>query len=187
MKRAAAAAAALLLACELHAGGAKAPDPEPEAQVEEPAPTASSAAEPDAGPPLVEDWNDAGIAWRSYADGIAEATKARKPIVLIFFTTWCPHCKRWSHVFSDPGIVALAKSFVMIRVDKDRSKVLSDTYAVDGTYVPRLYFLGPDAKLEATIQSANPKFHYFYDENDPGPTREAMEKALARFTGDAAP
>ncbi len=187
MKHAAAAVALLALACELHAGGAKAPDPEPEGQVEEPAPSASVASEPDAGPPLVEDWNDAGIAWRSYADGIAEATKAHKPIVLLFFTTWCPHCKRYSHVFSDPGIVELAKSFVMIRVDKDRSKALSDTYSIDGTYVPRVFFLGADAKLDPTIQSASPKFHYFYDELDPQPTREAMQKALTRFAGDAAP
>ncbi len=178
-----------LAACELHGGGARAPDPEPTGEVEETPPVASGAiaTADDGGPALVEDWNDAGIAWRSYADGVAEATRVRKPIMLIFFTTWCPHCKRYSHVFSNPAVVELAKSFVMIRVDKDRSKALSDTYAVDGTYVPRVFFSSADGKLDPTLQSASTKFHYFYDEDDAAPTRAAMEKALSRFMADASP
>src|SRR5207249_646450 len=65
-----------------------------------------------------EDWNDKNIQWMTYDDGLAAAKKGHRPICLIFYTTWCPHCANYSKVFGDPKVVEKAKSFVMIRLDK---------------------------------------------------------------------
>ncbi len=51
------------------------------------------------------DWNDKQIRWQSYQDGLAAAKKEKKPICLIFYTEWCPHCANYSAVFHDPKVV----------------------------------------------------------------------------------
>src|SRR5947207_3393510 len=71
------------------------------------------------------DWNDGQVAWKSYEDGMALAKKEQKPVCLIFFTEWCPHCRNYSGVFHDPKVVEQAKQFVMIRLDKDKNAELS--------------------------------------------------------------
>ena len=47
------------------------------------------------------DWNDANVAWKSYDEGVALAKKEKKPICLVFYTEWCPHCANYSAVFHD--------------------------------------------------------------------------------------
>jgi thiol:disulfide interchange protein len=83
------------------------------------------------------DWNDSGIAWQPYEKGIAEAKAEKKPICMVFYTEWCPHCTNYSKVFHDPKVVEQSKSFVMIRLDKDQNKELSKQFAPDGEYIPR--------------------------------------------------
>jgi protein-disulfide reductase (glutathione) len=110
------------------------------------------------------DWNDAGIAWRSYADGLAEAQKAGKPICLIVFTEWCPHCKNYSAVFHDAKVVEMSKRFVMIRLDQDQNKDLLKNFGPDGQYIPRTFFLSSDGKLDADLRAPREPYRYFYDE-----------------------
>src|SRR5262245_2473407 len=87
------------------------------------------------------DWNDGAIAWQPYEAGLAQAKKDKKPVCLVFFTEWCPHCANYSKVFHDPAVVTKSKSFVMIRLDKDQNAELSTKYAPDGQYIPRTFFL----------------------------------------------
>lgn len=129
------------------------------------------------------DWNDSGIAWRPYAEGIAEAKAGGKPVCLVFFTQWCPHCTNYSRVFHDPRIVERAKSFVMIRLDKDQNAELSARYAPDGEYIPRTYFLTSDGTLRPEITERRPSYKYFYREDDPAALLRGMEEALGTPTG----
>src|SRR5215510_12314691 len=71
------------------------------------------------------DWNDTGVAWQPFEAGLAAAKKEKKPIRLIVFTEWCPHCTNYSKVFHDPRVVEQSKKFVMIRVDKDKNGEVS--------------------------------------------------------------
>ena len=128
------------------------------------------------------DWNDAGIAWRSYEEGLKEANAQKKPICLVFYTDWCPHCTNYSRVFHDAGIVAKAKSFVMIRVNKDQNAELSKKYAPDGEYIPRTYFLAPDGTLNESITEQRPSYKYFYNESVPSSLLRGMDAALAAFS-----
>src|SRR3990172_11058315 len=109
------------------------------------------------------DWNDAKVGWKSWDDGLAAAKKEKKPICLVLFTEWCPHCTTYSKVFHDPKVVETAGKLVMIRLDKDKNAELSKKYAPDGEYIPRTFFLAPDGILAADIHAPRDRFRYFYD------------------------
>jgi hypothetical protein len=127
------------------------------------------------------DWNDTGIAWQPYEKGLAEAKEKKKPICLVFYTDWCPHCTNYSKVFHDPKVVEQSKSFVMIRLDKDENKELSSKYAPDGEYIPRTYFLSSDGKLDASVHALRDKYQYFYDEHQPASILAGMESARKKL------
>ncbi len=128
------------------------------------------------------DWNDQGVAWKSYDDALAEAKKSKKPICLIFYTQWCPHCQNYSGVFHDPKVVEKSKEFVMVRIDADKDQKLSDQFALDGKYIPRTYFLAPDGKVDAEITvTGRDKFKYFYDEKNPASVLAGMDTALKKL------
>jgi protein-disulfide reductase (glutathione) len=129
------------------------------------------------------DWNDAQIGWKSYEDGLALAKKERKPICLIFYTEWCPHCRNYSGVFHDPKVVEKSKQFVMIRLDKDKNHEISSKYAPDGEYIPRTYFLTADGALDPEIHAARDQFKYFYDETQPAGVLSGMDNALKKTKG----
>ena len=129
----------------------------------------------------VGDWNDAQVGWKSYEDGLALAKKERKPICLVFFTEWCPHCRNYSAVFHDPKVVEKSKQFVMIRLDRDKNGEISKKYAPDGEYIPRTYFLTPDGTLDPEIHAPRPQYKYFYDEMQPGGVLSGMDQALKKM------
>ena len=54
------------------------------------------------------DWNPGAIAWQPYTEGLAAAKAQKKPVCLVFYTDWCPHCHNYSQLFHAPEIVALA-------------------------------------------------------------------------------
>jgi hypothetical protein len=127
------------------------------------------------------DWNTAGIAWMDYDAGLTAAKSSGRPICLVFFTEGCPHCTTYSKVFHDAAVVERAKSFVMIRLDRDRSAALSAKYAPDGNYIPRTYFLSPDGTLHPDLKAPRDEFKYFYDESNPQSLLQGMQRALAKL------
>jgi thiol:disulfide interchange protein len=141
-----------------------------------PAKPASNAPHADA-----ETWNAAQIDWQPYEAGLAQAKAQNKPVCLVLYTHWCPHCKNYSRVFDDAKIVEKARSFVMIRMNAEEHREVAQKYAVDGTYIPRTYFLGPDGAL-ADVHAPRPKFKYFYDERNPGSLLAGMDEALRKIT-----
>jgi len=128
-----------------------------------------------------ENWNDANIKWQSYEEGLKAAKEEGKPVCLIFYTSWCPHCTNYSKVFSDEKIVEKAKSFVMIRLDSDKNKDISTKYKPDGEYIPRTFFLTSQGELDPALSEARPQYKYFYSENDPASILGGMDRALAKL------
>jgi protein-disulfide reductase (glutathione) len=127
------------------------------------------------------DWNDQQIGWKPYEDGLALAKKERKPICLVFYTEWCPHCRNYSGVFHDAKVVEKSKQFVMIRLDRDKNGEISKKYAPDGEYIPRTYFLTADGVLDPEIHAPRPQYKYFYDEMQPGGVLSGMDQALKKM------
>jgi len=127
------------------------------------------------------DWNDAQIQWQPYKEGLAAAKKAKKPICLVFYTDWCPHCANYSGVFHDPKVIEMSKKFVMIRLNNDKEPDLSKEYAGDGRYIPRTFFLSSDGKLDPAIHVQRERFQYFYDEKNPASVLAGMQEALKKL------
>ena len=123
------------------------------------------------------DWNDSGIKWQPYDEGVKLAQKEKKPICLVVFTEWCPHCKNFAQVFHDPKVVEQAKKFVMVHVDKDQNAEVSKKYRPDGDYIPRTFFLKSDGTLDPEITAPREQYKYFYDEKDPAGVLTAMSAA----------
>jgi len=128
-----------------------------------------------------QDWNDANVKWMTYDAGLAEAKKSGKPICLVFYTTWCPHCTNYAKVFNDPTVVEKSKSFVMVRLDKDQNQEISKKFAPDGEYIPRTYFLSSTGELDASLTENRPQYKYFYDESNPGAITAGMDRALKKL------
>jgi thiol-disulfide isomerase/thioredoxin len=149
------------------------------------APIATTVAAPSPAPTAPktqkEDWNDANIAWQTYEAGLARAKKENKPVCLVFFTNWCPHCRNYSRVFSDPRIVTRAKDFVMIRLNGDEVPEISAAHSPDGGYVPRTFFLSSEGKILADVHAQRPKYVHFYDESNPESLLGGMDSALKKI------
>lgn len=128
-----------------------------------------------------DNWNDDKIKWMPYEDGLKAAKAGNKPVCLIFFTSWCPHCSNYAKVFNDDKVVEKSKSFVMIRLDADKNKEISQKYGPDGEYIPRTFFLSADGKLDPDLSEARPQFKYFYSESDPGSILAGMDRALKKL------
>jgi thiol:disulfide interchange protein len=142
-----------------------------------PAPTATARPAPSAG----ESWNVSQIDWQPYEAGLRLAKAQHKPVCLVFSTTWCPHCKNFSHVFDDQRVVARAHDFVMIHLDADAEEGIAAKYALDGSYIPRTFFLKPDGTLDDTIHAPRARSRFFYDEYDPGSLLAAMDTARQKL------
>jgi thiol:disulfide interchange protein len=131
--------------------------------------------------PAEIDWNDAAMQWKPLAEGLEEAAAKKKPVCLVVFTTWCPHCKRYSRVFHDPRVAFEAKGFVMIKLDQDESEAESARYNVDGTYIPRTFLLASNGDIDREIHAPRPTYRHFFDEDDAGDLLAAMKKARKKL------
>jgi protein-disulfide reductase (glutathione) len=137
-------------------------------------------APPAAQPTDGEGWNEANIHWQSYEQGLALAAKQHMPVCLVFFTKWCGHCKKYSHVFEDARVVRAAKDFVMIKLDRDERRDVSSKYAPDGDYIPRTHFLAANGTLHAEVHAVRPTFKYFFDEADAASLLAGMGEARSK-------
>ena len=162
------ALALLLGACRADPSADAAPATTSEAATPAPAKAAAVGA---------ETWNSAQIDWQPYEAGLAKAKAENKPVCLIFYTGWCPHCKTYSRVFDDPTVVARARKFVMIHLNADEEGALASKYAKDGTYIPRTFFLNSDGTVDYSIHAPRDKFAYFYDEKNPSAILAGMDEA----------
>jgi hypothetical protein len=135
---------------------------------------------PSAPPTAASPWNPAQIDWQPYEAGLALAKRDNKPVCLVLYTAWCPHCRNYSRVFSDARLVARARDFVMIRLDADENEAVARRYHPDGTYVPRTFILDADGNIDVAGQSDNPRYRYFFDEHHADSLLAAMDRAAPR-------
>jgi len=142
---------------------------------------ASTTAAKPAAKPSAEGWNASQIDWQPYDTGLAQAKTQKKPVCLVFYTSWCPHCKNYSHVFEDPRVVASSHDFVMVHLDADANEAVASRYALDGGYIPRTYFLSSDGTVDSSIHAMRPSSRFFYDEHDQGALLAAMDTAKKKL------
>lgn len=124
-------------------------------------------------------WDDQ-IPWKTWEEGSRLAKASNKPIFLLVYADWCPHCRNLKAVFADAEVQKLAGSMVMVRQDADDESAgwLSSKVGSYGGYVPRIFFLGADGAVKPEITSQNPKFPYFYTPEGIAMLKASMRKAL---------
>jgi hypothetical protein len=123
-------------------------------------------------------FNDA-IVWRGLDEGLAEAAKEHRPLMLVVHAAWCRSCKALKPSFGDASLVDLSHDFVMVNLDQD-AEPRSLQFAPDGDYIPRVVFVDPKtAAPDLSIHNprrANKRYYYGPGDDIVG----AMKKALAR-------
>lgn len=142
-------------------------------------PSAQAIAEPSA--KLTTGWNDSQLTWLDHARGLVEAKRTGKPMMVVVHTTWCPYCKQYRTLFSDPKVVKAAQGLVLVMVDRDKEKALANGLGPPGqTYVPRTLFLTPDGVLMADVANGTGDRSHLVDYYDPDELLGLMAKAAAK-------
>jgi len=109
---------------------------------------------------IVPDWNPRGIRWMDFEAGVERAAREQRPILLFFYTDWCPYCRRLSRGFASDEIEQAARDYVMVRVDADARPDLSDRFAPAGAYVPRVFLLAPDGTPDFEFTTSSGRHRY---------------------------
>lgn len=151
-------------------------------QMGQPKPAAAAGADKQAGKDI--HWPDS-VTWRSYEQGLAEAKRDGKPVLLLVYADWCPKCRALAPLFAEKDVAALADKMVMVRQDSDDAAsagfLKTGDFASLGGYVPRIFFLDSNGTLLKDVTSGNARYPYFYTKNQKAVLTASMRKAL----GDA--
>jgi thiol:disulfide interchange protein len=94
-----------------------------------------------------------GIRWaHNVDDGLEQARKQGKPVMIDFMAVWCPPCKAMEDsTFSDRAVVEKASAFVPVRIDIDKQREVASKYGAlarkyGGVGIPNILFLSVDGK-----------------------------------------
>ena len=123
-------------------------------------------------------WNDDGINWYSYEEGLKEAKASNKPIFSVFYTNWCPHSHAYSALFYDRSVVQQSKNFVMVKIDRDQQPDVNLKYGAHGIYIPRTVFLDSDGGAKYQINSGRQEYPHFIDYASPDELLQLMQDSL---------
>lgn len=91
------------------------------------------------------------LRWLSYDEGLEQAKKSKKFILLDFYSERCPWCKVLEEkVYNEKKIKGyLKENFILIRIYAYREERLAQKYRV--RYLPYILFLESDGKSVAAI------------------------------------
>ncbi len=123
---------------------------------------------------------DGPVAWMSWEEMLKISKEERKPVALMLYTDWCPHCKRLAPLFQEPEIAALSKELTMVLQSSSSRPTWMKDYQRYGNYVPRLLFLDKDLKVREDLNSGNTKHPYFYTPHGKGKLIESLKKAAEK-------
>lgn len=139
--------------------------------------TAAPAPEPAAQKPHVE-WKGS-VVWRTWEEALPVARRESKPILVLVYADWCPHCRTLAPAFADPQVETLAKHFVMVRQNHDDDPAWLEPYKKYGGYVPRIFFFDPQGKMREDITSQHPTYPFFYS----GEHIDFLKQSMRRVIG----
>lgn len=119
------------------------------------------------------------IEWHPWSEALGLASHSSKPIMLVVYADWCPHCRALGPVFADPEIESLSKRFVMVRQNHDDSPAWLEPYNQKfGGYVPRIFFFDQNGKLREDLTSGHPRYPFFYAAEQPEFLKRSMRRAI---------
>ncbi|XP_065649943.1 uncharacterized protein LOC100207796 isoform X3 [Hydra vulgaris] len=96
------------------------------------------------------------INWMGYEEGLIQAKKMHKAIMLVMYNDYCEFSSFMMKQFRESNEIAeVAKKFVMVNVGEEEGKALGEKFDVDGTYTPRIFFMDPDQNLRTDINNTD--------------------------------
>jgi thiol-disulfide isomerase/thioredoxin len=147
-----------------------------QAAVPAPAPTNPAPEAPSENANNVE-WKG-NVAWHTWSEALPVARSENKPILVLLYADWCPHCRALAPAFSDPQIEALSKKFVMVRQNNDDDPAWLEPYKKYGGYVPRIFFFDPKGQMREDIVSGHPRYPYFYAAEHIDLLKQSMRRVI---------
>ncbi|XP_075067519.1 anterior gradient protein 3-like [Mixophyes fleayi] len=126
---------------------------------------------------LARGWGN-GISWvQTYEEGLYNAKKSNKPLMVIHHLEDCQYSQALKKVFSqNEEIQELAKEdFIMLNIMHETT---DKNLAPDGKYVPRIMFVDPSFTVRADITGHYSNRLYTYEPQDIELLLENMKKAL---------
>lgn len=148
------------------------------------APTRSQATarlSPDEKPKVanVEKWNYPLVTWSQAEPALSRMKSTGRPGLVVVKGEWCPHCRKYAELFSDPLVAEMTKSFelILLENESDAAKLWQGT----GSYVPRTLFLDPEGRLDSTFEGPNPRYPHFFSSKDKKVFVEAMSQASKKY------
>lgn len=126
---------------------------------------------------LSRGWGD-GITWvQTYEEGLYNAKKSNKPLMVIHHLEDCQYCQALKKAFSESEEVQqLAKeNFIMLNLLHETT---DKNLVPDGQYVPRIMFVDPSLTVRADIIGRYANRLYTYEPQDIPVLIENMKKAM---------
>ncbi|XP_074051137.1 anterior gradient protein 3 [Macrotis lagotis] len=126
---------------------------------------------------LSRGWGD-DITWvQTYEEGLFQAKKSNKPLMVIHHLEDCQYCQALKKVFakSDEIQEMAQTSFIMLNLMHETT---DKNLSPDGQYVPRIMFVDPSLTVRADITGRYSNRLYTYEPQDLPVLIENMKKAL---------
>eukprot|EP00808_Paulinella_micropora_P011305 g69762.t1 len=130
---------------------------------------------------LARGWGD-HIAWVGLREGLETAKSQRKPLCVLFHTSWCSACKDLAPlVAKSQELATLSQHFVMVNL-YDGEHPVEKQWSPDGVYLPRILFVKHTGEVQTDLWNrlGNGEYKYYYEH--PDEIIVTMKEAKARLT-----
>ncbi|KAM4705632.1 anterior gradient protein 3 [Rhinophrynus dorsalis] len=126
---------------------------------------------------LSRGWGDE-ITWvQTYEEGLYNAKKSNKPLIVIHHLEDCQYCQALKKAFTESKEAQelAQESFIMLNLMHETT---DKNLAPDGQYVPRIMFVDPSLTVRADITGRYSNRLYTYEPQDMPLLIQNMKKAL---------
>ena len=119
------------------------------------------------------------IKWVEYSSALQDTNK---PSMIILHKSWCPACKNLKPKLAEnPEFAELSEKFSMVNAGEGEDLHDNTEFNVDGSYIPRIFFLNPQGQVLTEIQNSagNPNYKFYYFNSDS--VLQSMRQVLDQF------
>ena len=126
----------------------------------------------------VDKWNSTAIDWLTIQSAFKAAEESDKKIMLVLHSEGCGACDEYSVLFRDSLVAEASEDLLMVLMDDGVNEEISEKYSIDGSYVPRTYFLNSDGSvMDIQVGKEGDRFQYYYGSRGAPLLAEIMLKA----------
>jgi len=123
-------------------------------------------------------WNTENIEWLTIQEAFSAARDSGKKIMLVLHSQGCGACDEYSELFRDSTVATASRDLLMVLLDDGVDAETSEKYSIDGSYVPRTYFLNSNGSvMDIRVGKEGDRFQYYYASRAATQLAEIMSQA----------